>query len=187
MRCNLVFSVVLLLFSVSIATAQEDYDYSRFSYKGEVFGNLGGGSWEYENSALVLGGGVIFRPYPKAGFEIQIRHIQSDDEYSDSGVFQRSDDTGLMFTGAVQYYFSQMRFQPYVLLGGGYASRHSQIVYRDLEFEHRSEFDEASVVIEAGSGVNIFLTNKISVRPDVRLIVGGIVSVQASANLCYHW
>jgi hypothetical protein len=187
MRYKFVISVVLLILSVSIAAAQEEYDYSRFSYKGEVFGNLGSGSWEYDNSGLVYGGGIVFRPYPKAGFEIQFRHLQADDEYSIPGVFQQIDESGLIFSGAVHYYFSEMRFQPYVLLGGGYASRHANIFYRDPDFEHRSEFDEASVVIEAGTGVNIFLTNKISVRPDVRLMIGGIASVQGSANLCYHW
>ena len=187
MRCKFVIPVVLLLLFASIAAAQEDYDYSRFSNKVEVFGNLGSASWEYNNSGLVLGGGVVFRTYPKAGFEIQIRHIQADDEYSVPGFFQRSDETGLIFTGAVHYYFSELRFQPYVLLGGGYAWRHSEILFRNPEFENRSEFDESSVVIEAGAGVNIFLTNKISVRPDVRLMIGQIASVQGSANLCYHW
>ena len=188
MRCKFVVSVVLLLLSVSIAAAQEDYDYSRFSYKAEAFGNIGSTSWDYGNSGLLFGGGVLFRPYPKAGFEIQFRRVQADeDEYSAPGVFQRNEERGLIFTGAVHYYFSEMRFQPYVLLGGGYASRHSKNHYRDLEFEHRSEFEESSVVMEAGTGVNIFLTNKISVRPDVRLMLGAITSVQGSANLCYHW
>jgi hypothetical protein len=187
MGCKFGISVVLLLLAVSIATAQEDYDFSRFSHKGEIFGNVGTASWDYDTSGPVLGGGVILRPYPKAGFEIQIRHFNANEEYSAPGVFQRTDESGLIFSGAVHYYFSEMRFQPYVLLGGGYASRQYKNFYRDPDFEYQSEFDDTSVVIEAGTGVNIFLTNKISVRPDVRLMIGEIASVQGSANLCYHW
>ena len=185
---KLILKIGMLILIVTPVTAEELYDYDRFGYKTELFGTIGTGTWGYGDSGLAVGVGVIFRPYPKAGFELQIRRFHSSQEESSQIDFSRYEDRGTLFIGTVHYYFNELRVQPYVLLGGGYGLHHSESLYRSEDLgEFRNEYDEKSILIEAGGGVNIFVTDRISFRPDVRLTFGGFGSVQASANVCYHW
>ena len=187
-KCKIVLQIAMMILVVTSATAEEAYDYDRFGYRTELFGTIGTGTWTSNDSGLVAGGGVIFRPYPKAGFELQIRRFNSTQEDTSPDYYSLTEDRGTIFIGTVHYYFNELRFQPYLLLGGGYGRRHSVSLFRSAELgEHRNDFDESSLLMEAGGGVNIFVTDRISVRPDVRLTIGGFGSVQASANVCYHW
>lgn len=180
----------LLFISFAIAAAEDEYSYTPFLHRVEIFANIGTGSWSFyqPDGGWLLGGGIVFRPYDKAGFEINVRHLRTVHEESyDRDSYFRNEETGEMVTGSVHYYFSQLRFQPYLLLGGGYAGSRRMSLYRTNEQEESYESNNSSFVIEAGGGVNLFLTKRFSVRPDVRMLIGSIGSIQGSANLCYHW
>ena len=185
-RRKLILQAAMLILIVTSGAAGEEYDYSRFSYKTQVFGTIGSATLDSNDSGLVGGGGVVFRPYPKAGFELQVRRFNNSQEYISSFDYSRNDDRGTMFTGTVHYYLNELRFQPYLLLGGGYGLLHSENIYRSAELEYQSESDDKTFLLEAGGGVNIFVTNHLSIRPDVRLTLG-VFSVLASLNVCYHW
>lgn len=192
MRTKTFFGMISLLILLAPAAsfgAEPDYDYTPYLHRFEAFAMVGTGSWNFNdpNGGWMLGGGIVFRPYPKAGFEINIRHLKTALERHYDQDFRSFEQYGQMVTASVHYYFSQQRYQPYVSLGGGYAGSHAKGSYRSGEYEGSYEFDESSFVIEAGSGLDIFLTRQFSIRPDARMLVGSASSIQGSVNLSYHW
>lgn len=182
----LTFCVFFLVSGLSTAIAEEGYDYTPYMHRWGVFGAVGTESGD--PASMSLGGGFVFRAYPRAGFEFNIRHFQSQERNQVyEGYYSKLSNEGENVTASVHYYFSQERFQPYVLLGGGYKRIHSKSAYGSADTQEAYEHTENSLVLEAGSGVDIFLTHNLSVRPDARLLIGPDGNVEGSINLCYHW
>lgn len=179
--------VLLFLFIPILQTVAEDYSFNRYGYKTEVFGVVGTGSWDYDDSALLLGGGVVYRAYPKAGFEVAYRHMNNERNYTFPEGNQGNKETANILTASVHYYFSEQRYQPYLLLGGGLIANRRSGFFNSPEQDYTFDYDHRSFVLEAGGGVDLFITNKLSVRPDVRLLIGQNGSAQGNINFCYHW
>ena len=179
---------ILLLLCLPVAlAAADDYSFNRFGYKTEAFGVLGTGSWDYNDSAMLLGGGVLYRAYPKAGFEVAYRHMNEESNFTFPEGTQGRKESAHILTASVHYYFSEQRYQPYLLLGGGLIASRQTGFFLSPEQNYTFDYDHRSFVLEAGGGVDLFITNKLSVRPDVRLLLGSFGSAQGNINFCYHW
>lgn len=179
--------MILLAPGFSIAGSETDYDYTPFLHSMEVYGSIGVSNWDTSQNATILGGGVVFRPYPKAGFEVGYKHFGLTEEYRNDPYYDKFERDGTIVTGSVHYYFLQQRVQPYVLLGGGYMGVKTKSLYREPGYEQSREYTDSSVMLEVGTGVDIFLTTHLSLRPDARVLVGPDGLVQGSINVCYHW
>lgn len=189
MRKRLYLTAFLTLILPVFCFAETDYDYSSYLHPWGVFGVVGSGTADTGNNAnLILGGGVLFRPYPKAGFEVGARHFNTSEEFNQlPDFYEKMKRDGIMVTASVHYYFSQQRYQPYVLLGGGVMTVRRRNVFMSYDYSENYDRRETSMLLEAGSGVDIYLTNHLSLRPDARLMIGPNGSVQGSINVCYHW
>lgn len=161
-----------------------DYDFDRYAFKTEVFATIGSGSWYSATSGLMMGGGVVLKPYPRAGFEITYRYLDAKQHYATTWHYRES---GYTLTASVHYYFTQLRVQPYLLLGGGASSVKSISEDSSYDPPYRYSHRDSSFVLEAGGGVNFFVTRKFSIRPDVRLMIGDPGALHGGINLCYHW
>jgi opacity protein-like surface antigen len=163
--------------------------------RGEVFGSLGGGKVYDDEGSLGkgfdIGGGVGFRLTPKVGIEGQVNRIDYERNFA-SGV--RFAGTAVFTTANLLYHFSTSKVQPYVVGGVGF-----------MHHENRSRFPENEVLPKRtansfatsfGGGVKIFLNQKFSVRPEVRVFLGDTAGSgveppfslgRASLGFTYHW
>lgn len=183
------FCLLLLLPVLSVAESEQDYNYAPYLHRWAVFGGIGTGSWGVSDptAGLMPTAGFLYRPFPRAGFEVSVRHLSSVEEFRSEEFYEENSKKGQTITGSAHYYFSEDRYQPYVLLGGGLTTVHHKSVYSSSDYQDSFDVNESSFVIEAGAGADIFLTHNLSFRPDARLLIGWNGSIQGSLNLCYHW
>jgi len=187
---------IVLVLSTALSLGQDQFP-ERWTYKGEVFGSVGGG-WLYHGNNHLLtgfgaGAGVGVRPFTNAlsglGFEGRLGFILGGAEIT-SDIW--------MFSGVAVYHFGNSRVQPYVLGGIG-ALRGETLVtitYGDEEGNYTQEFHQSSLNklgLELGGGVKVALTPSFSIRPEFRVLdttpgSGYNLSVpQLTVGVAYHW
>jgi opacity protein-like surface antigen len=162
-----------LILSTALSFGQDQFP-EKWTYKGEVFGSVGGG-WLYHGNNHLLtgfgaGGGVGVRPFTNAlsglGFEGRFGFLGSDTEMV-SDIW--------MFSGVAVYHFGKSRVQPYVLGGIGALRGETTVTttYGDEEGNYTQEFHQASLNklgLELGGGVKVALTPSFSIRPEFRVL-----------------
>ncbi len=186
MRKLFFISGIGLLFFLSVSPARSQ-DYGS---KLEVFGSLGwAGYWgdeSFRGNGLNFGGGVGYFPLSRLGIELQV----------DGGKHARSFTGGVHFegsstyvSGSVIYRFSESRSQFYVLVGGGLLRKTETSRFPGNPPEiFRSE--ASSFALNSGAGLKIFLSPRLSIGPEFRIVLGGGGGVKwyyrASVRMGYH-
>lgn len=182
----------ILMSLLLLAPAASAQDRER---RGEVFGSIGGGkAYDDEGSigkGLDIGGGVAFRLTPKFAIEAEVNRMEYERNFS-SGV--RFAGNAVFTTANLLYHFSTSKAQPYVIGGVGF-----------VHHENRSRFPEDGILPKRttngfaqnfGAGVKLFVNEKFSIRPEVRVFLGDTAGSgveppfsvgRASVAFTYHW
>lgn len=181
-------ALVVVLAAADVCQAQ---DYLR---KWNVYGAAGYG-WTSDDEGSVgngfAGGGGVgyrFNRRLEAVFDINaFRHRRE-------GALGRAEfaGNGQYYTGNLLYHFSGSRFQPYILGGAG------GIAYQvDRGINLPRETSTGGFAITFGAGAKAFVSERFSIRPEVRVYAGGrgaaggieppIVNVRFAVGFGYHW
>ena len=181
----------------------------KWSYRGEVFGTVGYGSFSHGDDPLgrgmELSAGAGFRPFQGKlrglGFEVRLRRLQHDIQHSAT---HSTDGKALTFLGNVLYHFGDSRIQPYVMGGigilkadytrHGYSERYDGGPDGEYHEEYWTNRVKASkMAINLGVGTKAAITDNLSIRPELNLIDTtpgsgynwGYLSL--SLGVGYHW
>lgn len=151
--------VALLLAGVCCAQSQ---------YRAEAYGALGR-SWIGDDEGS-LGSGVSvtgtagWRFTPRFGVEMNVDWYQHKREFTSATI----EGNGVMVTGDFLYHFrGQSRVQPYVLFGGGLAH-----YVRESSFGPGPERSGNGGILNAATGLKIFVTDRWIIRPEWRIGLG---------------
>lgn len=203
------FSLVLLAVIAPLLTASSWAQ--NYAYKGEVFGSVAYGRL-LRSDDLPLGGGANFgggaglRLGSKIGIEFEFnRMVNLKLRPALCGTLECVGSaligyrSVILFSANGLYHFSVSRIQPYVV--GGIGVLHTEFA------DSLSVSDESGtratisqierrgngLSISFGTGLKVFLTRKISLRPEFRLYFSTIMSSEnlgvsrASIGFGYHW
>lgn len=137
-------------------------------YRTEVFGSVGVSAY-LARSRVNVGGGVGFRPF-SADRSPFLRMLGLEVE---SNVTSGTLGTVSCFTGNLLFHIPAGRTEPYLLAG--------------LGASHQRGLGTGGV-IDVGAGVKIFLTTRVSLRPELRAFAPvGSTFARASVAVGYHW
>ncbi|MCI0489223.1 MAG: outer membrane beta-barrel protein [Blastocatellia bacterium] len=180
-----------IIFLLPAAVMAQDTD-----SRGEVFINVGRGvifdDEGFLGSGTSIGGGIGFRLISKLGIEGEVKRIPHFREFP-SGVQLRG--TAVFININAIYHFSDSRIQPYVTGGAGFLHyrNKSRSPFPDEPF--RGEPTSNSFAFNMGAGLKGFLTDRVSVRPEFKLLNSNDVTVVSdklnifhfSVALALHW
>ena len=161
----------------------------------EVFGSVGWGRWWDNEGAPVggvnAGGGIGRRLLPQFAIETEVNAFRGTRRYFGPAPEYRAQGFHLMGNG-VLYVFRRERAQVFVLLGAGAARSTSEVTFGD----YRDSRSGSGFVANAGTGVKIFMSKHVALRPEIRVILGNAGSsvnkpfsaeLRFSLGLGYHW
>jgi opacity protein-like surface antigen len=181
---RLFVAAALALVLCPLMSVAEDY-----SYRGRVFGGVGGGRFYDDEGSLGRGvtyrAGAEWRPLTRLGIEAEllgIHHTRHD--------YFQVRGNGLSISANALFYFSRSKVQPYVLGGIGMLKtdyRYSWPGTANGEF-HRSETEPA---LNLGAGIRFFINRRWSLDPQIRTAVSSpsyyAIVNYFSMSLGYHW
>jgi len=191
------FLLFLVVFPFAATCAAQTYE-----YQTEVFGSVGMSRLMDDDGKLAdganFGGGIGFRPFSRLGFEFEVNgmHYKKRPWYGGLGFVER---TPIYFTGNIVYHFSTERHQPYVLAGVGILRYDSTTVWQGVPGGPVEIWEGTDIgpAFSFGVGFKAFLTKKLSLRPEFRLVECWELDVllaeppvslfRASIALGYHW
>lgn len=178
--------VVALLFAAAAASGGE-------LLKKEVFGAVGiGKTYDDEGSlgaGLNGGGGFGYRLSHRFGVEAEVNAFRTRREFSPVFPAYQAHGTHAMGNGLL--YFNRGAAQAYLIFGAGV-----------LHFRNQADFAGSSAgrsgngfAANAGFGVRIFATQRVSLRPEFRVYAGGaggaveapFGDMRLSLGIGYHW
>jgi hypothetical protein len=146
-------------------------------YKGEIYGKIGYG-WTSEDegslgNGVIFGGGVGFMLSNRWELALDI-HSQDNERDGGPGRFFH-EGRSVTVGGNFLYHFSKSRAQPYLRLGLAYAHFDGVKGFRadELYPETRIEGTQSFWGPDLGFGLKAFVTRHITIRPEVRLFIGG--------------
>jgi hypothetical protein len=178
----------LSVLAAGIASAQG------FVHKYSVFGQ-GGVARIFDDegslgSGYYFGGGLGYRFHRRLGAEFDVFRFRHERDVA-GGRLQFA-GTGTYVTGNVLFYLSQAAVQPYLLGGIGgfrYTNRSNP--------QTTPETSSTRLAGSAGFGLQAFVTSRVALRPEVRLMIGGarmaggveppISALRFSMGVGYHW
>lgn len=155
-----------------------------------VHGSLAlGGYWSDESfngNGVSFGGAVDVFPTSLVGFEVEVDGGHHSRDFT-SGV--GIDGSTVHFSGNVIIRFARARVQPYLVGGAGLL--HSSTTFAGPAGEPSESSDEA-LMGNLGVGLFLFLSPRVSVRPEFRLVGYDDSSpvthyYRASLGVGYHW
>jgi hypothetical protein len=161
----------------------------------EVFGSAGWGRW-WDNQGSSLQGlngsiGIGRRLLPQFAIEGEVAAFRGSRWYF--GMESPYHSRGLLFTAnAVLYVFRRERTEVFVLLGGGAARSTTKVEFPGVHYSQSG----TGFVANAGTGVKVFLTKHLALRPEVRVLgtpAGSSLrepfsaELRFSIGLGYHW
>jgi hypothetical protein len=182
--------LVLLLFSLAVPAGFSQ----TVSYPYSVFGQIGGAKvYDDEGSlgsGLYAGGGVGYRFHRR--FEVEGEISRFSHERSIGGGAFKFAGTGTFGAGNLLFFFKSGRAQPYLLGGVGLLHYNNRSTLSALP-----EASSTGFAGSAGFGVLAFLTPRVSLRPEVRVSMGGgtlfsgveppLAVLRYSVTIGYHW
>ena len=161
----------------------------------EVFGSVGWGRWWDNEGApaggVNAGGGIGRRLLPQFAIEGEINAFRGTRGYPGPAPLYRARGFHLLGNGLL-YVLRRERTQVFVLLGAGWARSTTENNFGDY---HNSR-SGSGFVANAGTGMKIFVSRHVALRPEVRLIAGSAGSsviepfsaeLRFSLGLGRHW
>lgn len=176
--------IPLLLVSLATCLAQD------YGSRGEIFGSVAQSSLGGDEGTITTGAnygmGFGVRPFSRIAFELEV----SGGRYTKGNEFamERAEWSPIYWTANAVYHFSTARWQPYVLLGAG--------VLRDagkaeLSFPEPRlfQYSRTDLALAFGAGLKIFLTERISLRPEFRHLDSRRRTMvdRFSMGVGFHW
>ena len=182
---------------------------NRWTYRGEVFGTAGYGSFSHGDDPLgrgiEFGAGAGFRPFQGKlrglGFEVRMSQLQHNIQHSAT---HSTDGKALTLLGNVLYHFGDSRIQPYAMGGIGILKAdytrqgYSEWYDGGPDGEYHEEYwtrrvNESKMAINLGVGIKAAITKNLSIRPELTVIDTtpgsgynwGVLRV--SLGIGYHW
>ena len=164
--------------------------------KWEVFGTAGyGRAYDDEGnigSGLDLGGGFGYRITPKVGVEGSFNWFSHTREFGGSPV--RFEGTAVSGAANVVYHFSESKVQPFVTGGIGALQHEDRSTGLGQVGPPRTK---SGFSYNFGGGVKIFLTKRVALRPEGRVLISNLGSgpgieppfstFRGSVGIGYHW
>jgi hypothetical protein len=183
-----------LLIVLSLAVVVPPASSQSASYPFYVFGQIGGAKvYDDEGSlgsGLYGGGGFGYRLHRRFSVEAEISRFEHEREIG-GGAF-RFAGAGTFAAGNLLLHLKTGSVQPYVLAGAGLLHYRNSSTLSGLPANSSTRFAGT-----AGFGVLGFLTPRVSVRPEVRVSIGGATSwagveppvsvLRYSIGIGYHW
>lgn len=166
-----------------------------FDRRGEVYGVIGyGGNADDEGGigkGVAGGGSVGWRVTPRFGVEFDVNAYRHVRDFGGNGRFS---GRGEYYTGNLLWHFSRGRIQPYVVGGAG-ALRHT--LTTTLSGPGLGARTISGFALDLGFGVKGFISDRWSIRPEVRGWAGGsgveggieapLAHGRISIGIGYHW
>lgn len=156
-------------------------------YKTEVFGIAGlAGVYDdesYLGSGINFGGGLGLRLSRRFGLNFEGYYVDTSRDFS-SGV--RFESNATTFAADLHIYFPAGKVEPYVLVGTGLTHFNQANFSPDSTF--RSE--ENGYTLQAGGGTRIFVTPRLSVRPEFKWVTSNFSlfnQFRGTVSIGYHW
>jgi opacity protein-like surface antigen len=183
-------------------------------YKGEVYGNFGYGSVADDDYSLgngvVVGGGFGYRFSRRWGFAVDFSRNAHSRDLSSEGIVNKWDGHSLILNGSMVCHFRpESRTRPYLRFGVSYARQEHNEFYQEtpsvfldpfMGSETREETLHATndfVGLDLGFGVKIFVSERISIRPELRYATLSVIGDGGSPDVLwapwfsvgigYHW
>ena len=160
--------------------------------RSEVFGVVGVGKTYDDEGSLGTGinggGGFGYRLSRRFGVEAEVNVFRTRREFSSQFPPFEADGAHVMGSGLL--YLTQGRGQAYLIFGGGL-----QHVHVASGFGGPVGRSGTGGAINFGGGVKIFVSPRVSLRPDLRIFSGGSGSaveppfsvIRISGGVGYHW
>lgn len=176
-----------------------------FAFKGELFGKIGG-AWPNDvvdviGRGFVFGGGAGYMLNDHWEFVVEVQSQRNSRDLGPGAYFYE----GQLQTigGNFLYHFSRSRLQPYLRAGLNYARFDGARGFRadNNDPETRIEGKQSFFRPDLGFGCKFFFSKHVSIKPEVRLYLGGLPSYDPSwdpvdpglvrtefnLGIGYHW
>jgi opacity protein-like surface antigen len=188
MRISILALVVSLLVVPAGVFAQGVPDNS---YKVEAFGSVGwAGLFRLDDStsfgsSASPGAGIGVRLFKGLGLEVDVHGLRTRGE---------SVRSGMAVSTNAAYHFStrHQAVQPYLLGGVGMLRTHYS-ASTSVNPQAMTELTDTGWGVSVGGGVRVFLTPRVSLRPEVRYVgtlwrsKENLSETRAAALVAYHW
>ena len=162
----------------------------------EVFGTAGySATYDDEGGigrGLDVGAGFGVRAIGKLGFEGSVNRVSHLREFSFPSI--RFEGTAIFACANALYHFSDSKAQPYAI--GGIGVLHHKDRSSGLG-PPRPPLSGSGFAFNFGTGVKVFVSKHVSVRPEVRVFVGDLGEsagieppfslLRGSVGIGYHW
>jgi hypothetical protein len=161
--------------------------------KQEGFGFIGiGKNYDDEGSigkGLSTGGGWGYRLSSRFGMEGELNWFRNKREFG--SMYPPFQGDGMFLMGSGLWYFTQGRVEGYLIGGAGLAHYRTKVDFSGNEV-HRSGNGFAA---NFGSGVKVHITERIYLRPELRILMGNAGSaieaplrhLRLSVGMGYRW
>lgn len=169
---SLLILLVMIVLNIPAELRAQDYQ-----YKGEVYALAGiGGMLDDETNlgqGLVVGGGVGYRFHRRWGVSFD---VSRNEHHRDFGTNLQAEGHAVLVGGSAQFFFRpETSAQPYLRAGVNYARYRGTFRFKGSTLPGGLPVpgivetgSQAFFGPDFGCGVRLFVTRKLSIRPEVR-------------------
>lgn len=182
-----ILTAALILMTTAARASAADYP------RAEVFGTVGIGKTGDDEGGLGSGvnggGGAGYRIVRRLGVEAEINAFRTKRSFSNA--FPAYQASGVTVMGSGLFYLTTGRTQGYLLFGAGLMNARNAVNFGGVAVDRAGN----GVGFNLGGGVKAFVSDHVSLRPEVRIYAGdpgGVIEapfgiLRVSMGVGYHW